>query len=147
MEAKEILANIAFTTSGALVDYVDKKVVVILRDGKKLIGILRSYDQFANFMLQETIERVFLGNRYADVPKGLYIIRGENVVLLGELDLDMEDELPKATASPIPASAAQKLLEAVAAENQSKEKLDKRRIAVLRRDFGFSGEGAEGDSY
>lgn len=53
METTDILANIAFTTSGALVDCVDsawhadeEKVIVILRDGRKLIGILRSYDQF-----------------------------------------------------------------------------------------------------
>ena len=35
-----------------------------------------------------------MGNRYGDVPKGLYIVRGENVVLMGEIDLDREDEIP-----------------------------------------------------
>ncbi|WFD46449.1 hypothetical protein GLX27_001084 [Malassezia furfur] len=147
MEAKEILANIAFTTSGALVDCVDKKVLVILRDGRKLIGILRAYDQFANLLLHETIERVYLGNRYGDIFKGLYIIRGENVVLLGEVDLEKEDEVPASVASAIPSSAVPKLLEACAAENEAKEKWDKQRVAILRRECGFSGEGAEGDSY
>ncbi|WFC94278.1 hypothetical protein MBRA1_000906 [Malassezia brasiliensis] len=147
MEAKEILANIAFTTSGALVDCVDKKVLVILRDGRKLIGILRAYDQFANLLLHETIERVYLGNRYGDIFKGLYIIRGENVVLLGEVDLEKEDEVPASVASAIPSSAVPKLLEACAAENEAKEKWDKQRAAILRRECGFSGEGAEGDSY
>lgn len=46
MDAQDIVSNIAFTTSGALVDCVDKKMLVVLRDGKKLIGVLRSYDQF-----------------------------------------------------------------------------------------------------
>ncbi|KAI3625593.1 hypothetical protein CBS9595_000954 [Malassezia furfur] len=124
MEAKEILANIAFTTSGALVDCVD-----------------------TNLLLHETIERVYLGNRYGDIFKGLYIIRGENVVLLGEVDLEKEDEVPASVASAIPSSAVPKLLEACAAENEAKEKWDKQRAAILRRECGFSGEGAEGDSY
>lgn len=46
MDAQDIASNIAFTTSGSLVDCVDKKMLVMLRDGKKLIGVLRSYDQF-----------------------------------------------------------------------------------------------------
>lgn len=46
MDAQDIVSNIAFTTSGSLVDCVDKKMLIVLRDGKKLIGVLRSYDQF-----------------------------------------------------------------------------------------------------
>ena len=130
-----------------------EKVIVILRDGRKLIGILRSYDQFgaslltANLVLQDTVERVFLGNRYGDIPQGVYIVRGENVVLLGEVDLEQEDDVPPNLASAIPASAVPKLVEALAAENESREQRDRRRIAALRRECGFSGEGAEGDSY
>lgn len=101
----------------------------------------------ANLLLHETIERVYLGNRYGDIFKGLYIIRGENVVLLGEVDLEKEDEVPASVASAIPSSAVPKLLEACAAENEAKEKWDKQRAAILRRECGFSGEGAEGDSY
>jgi hypothetical protein len=88
-----------------------------------------------------------MGNRYGDVPKGLYIVRGENVVLMGEIDLDREDEIPHSAASQIPSSAIPQLLEALAAENEYKEKWEQRRTAVLRRERGFSGEGAEGDSY
>lgn len=147
MEAQEILANIAFTTSGALVDLVDKKVIVILRDGRKLIGILRSYDQFANLVLQEAIERIFVGNRYGDVPKGTFIVRGENVVLMGEIDLDKEDNVSPSVASSIPESALPQLLEAHAAENFTKSQSEQRKAAMLRSLRGFSGEGAEGDSY
>ncbi|KAE8817813.1 hypothetical protein D1007_04431 [Hordeum vulgare] len=38
-------------------------------------------------------ERVIVGELYCDVPLGLYVIRGENVVLIGELDRE-KDELP-----------------------------------------------------
>ena len=50
-----------------------------------------------------------MGNRYGDVPKGLYIVRGENVVLMGEIDLDREDEIPHSAASQIPSSAIPQL--------------------------------------
>ncbi|KAA8523345.1 hypothetical protein F0562_009768 [Nyssa sinensis] len=79
--------------STSLASYLDKKLLVLLRDGRKLLGILRSFDQFANVVLEGACERVIVGDLYSDVPIGLYIIRGENVVLIGELDLDKE-ELP-----------------------------------------------------
>lgn len=59
--------------------------MVLLRDGRTLIGYLRSVDQFANLVLQRTIERIHVGNQYGDIPRGVFIIRGENVVLLGEI--------------------------------------------------------------
>jgi len=49
-------------------------------------GVLRSFDQFANLVLESTVERVFVGEQYGDIPLGLQLIRGENVVLLGEID-------------------------------------------------------------
>lgn len=70
------------------------------------MGVLRSYDQFgafssmsvpcltfystfdiraANLVLEDTIERIYHGQTYADDPVGLFLIRGENVVLLGEV--------------------------------------------------------------
>ena len=132
-----------------------EKVIVILRDGRKLIGILRSYDQFgtlvkayaANLVLQEAIERIFVGNRYGDVPKGTFIVRGENVVLMGEIDLDKEDNVSPSVASSIPESALPQLLEAHAAENVTKSQSEQHKAAMLRSLRGFSGEGAEGASY
>ncbi|GER28367.1 small nuclear ribonucleoprotein family protein [Striga asiatica] len=79
--------------STSLASYLDKKLLVLLRDGRKLLGILRSFDQFANAVLEGACERVIVGELYCDIPLGLYIIRGENVVLIGELDLEKE-ELP-----------------------------------------------------
>lgn len=39
----------------------------------------------ANLVLEETIERIYSENYFADKFVGLYLIRGENVVLLGEI--------------------------------------------------------------
>ncbi|XP_031501046.1 sm-like protein LSM1B [Nymphaea colorata] len=79
--------------STSLASYLDKKLLVLLRDGRKLLGVLRSFDQFANVVLEGACERVIVGDLYCDIPLGLYVIRGENVVLIGELDLEKE-ELP-----------------------------------------------------
>jgi U6 snRNA-associated Sm-like protein LSm1 len=74
----------------------------MLRDGRKLIGVLRSYDQFgtctrptcmypsdvgfaANLVLEDTVERIYHQDVFAENWRGLYLIRGENVVLLGEV--------------------------------------------------------------
>lgn len=68
-----------------LLDEIDKKLMVLLRDGRTLIGYLRSCDQFANLVLHNTIERIHVDQEYGDIPRGTMIIRGENVVLLGEI--------------------------------------------------------------
>ncbi|XP_014367081.2 U6 snRNA-associated Sm-like protein LSm1 [Papilio machaon] len=82
-----------------LLDELDKKLMVLLRDGRTLIGYLRCVDQFANLVLHKTIERIHVGKEYGDIPRGIFIVRGENVVLLGEIDKDKEDNLPLAEVS------------------------------------------------
>ncbi|KAF9616065.1 hypothetical protein IFM89_028531 [Coptis chinensis] len=77
--------------------YIAEKLLVLLRDGRKLMGILRSFDQFANVVLESASERVIVGDLYCDIPLGLYVIRGENVVLIGELDLEREELPPHMT--------------------------------------------------
>ncbi|PON66013.1 LSM domain/archaea-type [Parasponia andersonii] len=83
--------------STSLASYLDKKLLVLLRDGRKLLGLLRSFDQFANVILEGACERAIVGDLYCDIPLGLYVIRGENVVLIGELDLEKEELPPHMT--------------------------------------------------
>nr|CAD7267757.1 unnamed protein product [Timema shepardi]CAD7427991.1 unnamed protein product [Timema monikensis] len=80
--------------TASLLDELDKKLMVLLRDGRTLIGYLRSVDQFANLVLHRTIERIHVGRQYGDIPRGVFIVRGENVVLLGEIDPLKEDATP-----------------------------------------------------
>ncbi|KAG6593561.1 sm-like protein LSM1B [Cucurbita maxima] len=95
--------------STSLANYLDKKVLVLLRDGRKLLGILRSFDQFANAVLEGSCERVIVGDLYSDIPLGLYVIRGENVVLLGELNMEKEELPPHMThVSAVEIKRAQK---------------------------------------
>ncbi|KAG7200984.1 hypothetical protein KM043_003340 [Ampulex compressa] len=80
--------------TASLLGELDKKLMVLLRDGRTLIGYLRSVDQFANIVLHRTIERIHVGKEYGDIPRGIFIVRGENVVLLGEIDREKEKDLP-----------------------------------------------------
>ncbi|CAF0912372.1 unnamed protein product [Adineta steineri] len=70
----------------ALVGDIDKQLMIMLRDGRTLIAYLRSLDQFGNLVLHQAFERICVGRQYADIPRGLFVIRGENVLLIGELD-------------------------------------------------------------
>jgi small nuclear ribonucleoprotein (snRNP)-like protein len=79
----------------SLLEQLDKKLMVMLRDGKTLIGYLRTIDQFANLVLHETLERIYVDQCYGDIPRGIFLIRGENVVLAGEVDESVEVPLKK----------------------------------------------------
>ena len=86
-----------------LLNEIDKKLMILLRDGRTLIGYLRSVDQFANLVLHKAkgkktrflfkinltflalLERIHVADKYGDMDRGIFIIRGENVVLLGEI--------------------------------------------------------------
>mmetsp|Transcript_13933 Transcript_13933/g.28246 ORF Transcript_13933/g.28246 Transcript_13933/m.28246 type:complete len:130 (+) Transcript_13933:105-494(+) len=80
------------TGTASLAEELDKKLMLVLRDGRKIIGIMRSFDQFSNIVLEHAEERVVVGKCFADVPLGLYVIRGENLVLLGQID-DAKEEV------------------------------------------------------
>ncbi|RDW62760.1 hypothetical protein BP5796_11062 [Coleophoma crateriformis] len=152
-----------FTTAAQLLDMTDsknltflallaEKLMVSLRDGRKLIGVLRSWDQFANLVLQQTVERIFIPppstassdsrtpspvqpGLYADVPRGIFLVRGENVLLLGEIDLDKDDDDP-----PGYQKADLELVHQLVKEKKAKEaRREKIRLKRLA-DLGFEGE-------
>jgi U6 snRNA-associated Sm-like protein LSm1 len=37
-------------------------------------------DQFANLVLHRCIERIHVDKQFGDIPRGVFIVRGENVV-------------------------------------------------------------------
>ncbi|KAK2625634.1 hypothetical protein QTJ16_004946 [Diplocarpon rosae] len=143
-----------FTTAAQLLDMTDKKLMVALRDGRKLIGVLRSWDQFANLVLQSTVERIFVPpstnpttsnisnpgeifqpGLYADVPRGIFLVRGENVLLLGEIDLDKDDDPP-----PGYEKGEVELVHRLSKERKAKDaSREKFRTSKLRA-LGFEGE-------
>ncbi|RPA86301.1 Sm-like ribonucleo protein [Ascobolus immersus RN42] len=118
-----------FTTSAQLLDLTDKKLLVSLRDGRRLIGVLRSWDQVPNLVLQYTVERLYVDGKYCDINRGVFLVRGENVLLLGEIDLDKEDELPQTQAT----------VEEVFGLHKAQQMEKKRRDKVVRRKLAALG--------
>jgi len=116
-------------------------MLVILRDGRKLHGVLRSYDQFANLVLEDTVERIYHGNAFAESWRGLYLIRGENVVLLGEIDLDREDEI---TLQQVDWHVLEPYHKSDA---EAKKQREESKSQILYEKKGFCKEGGEGDGY
>lgn len=112
--------------TASLLEDVDKRLLVVLRDGRTLIGFLRSIDQFANLVLHRTIERIHVGQEYGDIPKGVYVVRGENVVLLGEVTQEKENNLPLKRVS------INDILEAQRREKESKQEHEKLLAKALR---------------
>jgi U6 snRNA-associated Sm-like protein LSm1 len=101
--------------AASLLEQLDKRILIILRDGRHLVGMLRSFDQYLNLVIEDTSERLLMTGIYCDVPLGLYIVRGDNIVLLGELDAEKEEhEMPLRRVDPedleeIPDMADEKL--------------------------------------
>ncbi|XP_033125394.1 U6 snRNA-associated Sm-like protein LSm1 [Anneissia japonica] len=111
--------------TASLIEELDKKLLVLLRDGRTLIGTLRSIDQFANLVLHKTIERIHVGNKYGDIPRGVFVIRGENVVLLGEIDSEKD---PKVELKEV---SIDEILEAQREEQVKKQEEEKKRNKAL----------------
>ena len=50
--------------AASLCEELDKKILVVLRDGRHLVGVLRSFDQFSNLVLEQTYERVIIPGKH-----------------------------------------------------------------------------------
>ena len=51
------MSGLVLPAAASLVDQLDKRVLVILRDGRNLVGVMRSFDQFSNVVLEDAVER------------------------------------------------------------------------------------------
>ncbi|KAF0396452.1 U6 snRNA-associated Sm-like protein LSm8 [Gigaspora margarita] len=79
-------------------------VEVITSDGRVIVGTFKGFDQTTNVILSSCHERVFSETEGVEtLPLGLYIIRGDNIVLIGEIDLerDASVDLTEIRAAPI----------------------------------------------
>eukprot|EP00615_Pteridomonas_danica_P013336 CAMPEP_0114337992 /NCGR_PEP_ID=MMETSP0101-20121206/6744_1 /TAXON_ID=38822 ORGANISM="Pteridomonas danica, Strain PT" /NCGR_SAMPLE_ID=MMETSP0101 /ASSEMBLY_ACC=CAM_ASM_000211 /LENGTH=131 /DNA_ID=CAMNT_0001470435 /DNA_START=6 /DNA_END=401 /DNA_ORIENTATION=- len=106
---------VGLTLPGAasLVEQLDKRLLVVLRDGRHLVGTMRSFDQFSNMVLEGTVERHIAKGLKFDLPLGLYIVRGDNVVVLGELDPVKEKALNLKDADEVTVRTAEKQIKGV----------------------------------
>uniref|UniRef100_A0A7R9VU33 U6 snRNA-associated Sm-like protein LSm8 n=1 Tax=Chlamydomonas euryale TaxID=1486919 RepID=A0A7R9VU33_9CHLO len=80
------------TTS--LAPMLDTTVCVITNDGRNLVGMLRGYDQTNNIVLEECHERVYSTKAGVELePLGLYMVRGDNVAVVGEIDDEVDSKI------------------------------------------------------
>ncbi|ODM92671.1 U6 snRNA-associated Sm-like protein LSm1 [Orchesella cincta] len=88
-----------------LLDQIGKRIQATLRDGRNIIGSLVSLDHFSNLIMRNTVERIFVGKEYCDMPFGVSIIRGDNLVMIGEVgeenELEMQRILKKVSVTQI----------------------------------------------
>lgn len=87
-----------------LEDYVDSKVCAVCNDGRLFTGILTGLDQATNLILSNCEERVFDSEEGCfKVPYGVYMLRGDNVAIVGEINEDIDDtiELENIRAEPL----------------------------------------------
>uniref|UniRef100_A0A914XDU1 U6 snRNA-associated Sm-like protein LSm8 n=1 Tax=Plectus sambesii TaxID=2011161 RepID=A0A914XDU1_9BILA len=78
----------------ALDTFMNKVISVITGDGRNIVGMMKGFDQTVNLILEDSHERVYSTQAGIEqVPLGLYIIRGDNVALIGELDEDIDKRL------------------------------------------------------
>ncbi|CAK7229331.1 U4/U6-U5 snRNP complex subunit LSM8 [Sporothrix stenoceras] len=75
-------------------NYLEKKVLVLTVDSRILVGTLASIDNSTNLVLLGTVERVINtpddDEPSAEVPLGLYLVRGDNVCSIGLVDEQLD---------------------------------------------------------
>uniref|UniRef100_A0A8C0YWB3 U6 snRNA-associated Sm-like protein LSm8 n=2 Tax=Canis lupus familiaris TaxID=9615 RepID=A0A8C0YWB3_CANLF len=80
--------------TSALENYINRTVAVITSDGRMIVGTLKGFDQTINLILDESHERVFSSSQGVEqVVLGLYIVRGDNVAVIGEIDKETDSAL------------------------------------------------------
>ncbi|KAK1262812.1 hypothetical protein QJS04_geneDACA023165 [Acorus gramineus] len=82
-------------TGPGLESLVDQLISVITNDGRNIVGYLKGFDQATNIILDESHERVYSTREgVQQLVLGLYIIRGDNISVIGEVDDELDSKLP-----------------------------------------------------
>ncbi|EPQ25919.1 uncharacterized protein PFL1_06593 [Pseudozyma flocculosa PF-1] len=89
----------------ALLNFVDQQVLVVTQDGRVIVGTLKGSDSTGSVILAGSVERIFAPDcPVEEVPLGLYVLRGDSICLIGDLDVekDRSMDLAQLMAEPIP---------------------------------------------
>jgi len=77
-----------------LENLIDFMVNVVTNEGRVFTGILKSFDQSINMIIKDCFEKVYSkdeGVKFASM--GLYMIRGDNVMIVSEVDENLEKNI------------------------------------------------------
>lgn len=81
-----------------------EKLFIVTSDGRTIVGTLLGNDQVQNLILNDAVERVYSADADVEqVPLGLYVIRGDNLCIVGEYDEEKlkEDERVPEPIKPV----------------------------------------------
>ncbi|PNY26046.1 Uncharacterized protein TCAP_04018 [Tolypocladium capitatum] len=77
--------------------YLNKKVLIVTADSRILVGTLTASDSSTNLVLTDTVERIIREaddpEPSAEVPLGLYLVRGDSVCSVGLVDEKLDESI------------------------------------------------------
>ncbi|XP_055336208.1 U6 snRNA-associated Sm-like protein LSm8 [Paramacrobiotus metropolitanus] len=80
--------------TSTLESFFNKRVLIITNDGRTLLGTFQGYDQTINVVLTDASERVFSSYKAVEtVALGVYMIRGDNIAVVGDIDEELDSQL------------------------------------------------------
>ncbi|KAK1935926.1 putative U6 snRNA-associated Sm-like protein LSm8 [Babesia divergens] len=86
----------------SLEQFIECQVCVVTVDGRIFVGALKGFDQLTNVVLYNCSERVFRkGSAFEELPLGIYMLRGDNIALVGEMDVEVDRTLEGLEAEPL----------------------------------------------
>jgi U6 snRNA-associated Sm-like protein LSm8 len=88
----------------SLQGYIDRRVLLVLQDGRAIVGVLAGYDQKSNVVLSDSKERIYsIDEGVEEVPLGLYLVKGDMIILIGEIDEERDRAIDLSTirADPV----------------------------------------------
>ncbi|KAG8761848.1 hypothetical protein FRC15_008791 [Serendipita sp. 397] len=72
--------------------FMDKRVLLVMQDGRVILGNLVGWDQRSNIVLSDCVERRFsLESGAIDSPLGVYLVKGDQICVVGEVDVAIEE--------------------------------------------------------
>ncbi|KLO19309.1 Sm-like ribonucleo protein [Schizopora paradoxa] len=84
--------------------YIDRRVLLVLQDGRTIVGVLSGFDQRSDIILSQCKERIYsMDDPVEEVPLGLYLVKGDQILLIGEMDEAQDNAVDLSTirADPI----------------------------------------------
>eukprot|EP00389_Voromonas_pontica_P001826 GDKH01002736.1.p2 GENE.GDKH01002736.1~~GDKH01002736.1.p2 ORF type:complete len:97 (+),score=19.77 GDKH01002736.1:123-413(+) len=90
--------------TAVLESLVDQNIAVVTSDGRVFLGILKGFDQQTNIIIDSCSERIFHEDAGVEqVALGLYVIRGDSIAVVGEVDeeVDTSIDLSAVRAAPL----------------------------------------------
>ena len=82
------------STAQLLEQFSNQRVIVSTMDSRVLVGVVNGFDPQCNLFLTKCKERIFSASRGVEIMEhGMYIVRGDNVATIGEMDDSIESEV------------------------------------------------------